>query len=99
FAIANYSIEHGGECAPTTALQALPPDGALAWVIEYHDTQGNNFPPRPDRFSLDLSSLANYECSGIHASYMFRFQDAARYFQVQVAFGDRASDEVRNEML
>jgi Tol biopolymer transport system component len=99
FAIASYPIERGGECAPTQALEALPADGGLAWVIEYQDTQGNDFPPRPDRFSLDPSSLAAYECSGIHASYMFRFQDAGRYFQVHVAFGDRANDEVRNEML
>ncbi len=99
FAIANYPIERGGDCAPTTALGALPADGALAWVIEYHDTQGNDFPTRPDRFSLDPSSLSNYECSGTHATYMFRFQDQGRYFQVHVALGEQASGNVRDEML
>jgi Tol biopolymer transport system component len=99
FAIASYPIERGGECVPTKALDALPPDGVLAWVLEYHDTQGNDFPTRPDRFSLDPSSLAAYECSGSHATYMFRFQDAGRYFQVHVALGDQGSDDVRDEML
>lgn len=99
FAIANYPIERGGDCAPTTALDALPQDGALAWLIEYRDTQGNEFPTRPERFSLDPSSLANYECSGTHATYLFRFQDAGRYFEVQVAFGKEASEETRDEML
>jgi len=99
FAIANYPIERGGDCAPTTALDALPADGALAWLIEYRDTQGERLPTRPERFSLDPSSLANYECSGTHATYLFRFQDAGRYLQVQVAFGDEASSEVRDEML
>lgn len=99
FAVASYPIERGGDCAPTTALEALPADGALAWVIEYRDTQGNEFPPRPERFSLDPSSLSNYECSGTHATYMFRFQDEGRYFQVHVAFGEQASADLQDEML
>jgi Tol biopolymer transport system component len=99
FAVANYPIERGGDCAPTTALGALPADGALAWAIEYRDTQGNDFPVRPDRFSLDPSSLSNYECSGTHATYMLRFQDQGRYFQVHVALGEQASGDVRDEML
>ena len=99
FAIASYPIERGGGCAPTTALEALPADGALAWVLEYRDFQGNDFPPRPDRFSLDTSSLASYECSGTHPTYMFRFQDQGRYFQVHVAFGEKVSQELRDEML
>ena len=99
FAVANYPIEPGGECAPSTALGALPADGALAWVIEYHDAEGNDFPTRPDRFSLDPSSLSNYECSGTHATYMLRFQDQGRYFQVHMALGEQASGDVRDDML
>ena len=99
FAIASYLIDRGGECAPTRALQALPPDGALAWVLEYQAARGNDFSPRPDRFSLDPSTLGNYECSGTHPTYLFRFQDEGRNFQVQVAFGESAGDEVRDLML
>jgi hypothetical protein len=68
-------------------------------VLEYHGTQGNDFPPRPDRFSLDPSTLANYECSGSHSTYLLRFQDEGRSFQVQVAFGEAAREEVRDELL
>lgn len=101
FAIGSYRIQPGGQCAPTNALDALPSDGALAWVLEYgtRGTLGSDFPPRPARFSLDPSSLASYECSGRHATYMFRFQDQGRYFQVHVAFGERATRTVRDEML
>jgi len=99
FAIASYPIERGGECAPTRALEALPVDGALAWVLEYHDTQGNDFPPRPDRFSLDPTTLASHECSGSHPTYLLRFQDQGRSFQAQIALGERAGDEVRDLIL
>jgi WD40 repeat protein len=99
FAIASYPIERGGDCAPTTALDALPADGAVAWVIEYRDAQGNDFPPRSEAFSLDPSSRANYECSATHATYMFRFEDQDRDFQVHVAFGEQAGQEVRDHML
>jgi hypothetical protein len=99
FAIASYPIERGGECAPTRALEALPADGALAWVVEYHGMQGTDFPPRPDGFFLDPSTLANYECSGTHPTYLFRFQDEGRSFQVQVALGEHAGGVVRDDML
>jgi len=99
FTIASYPIDRGGECAPIRALEALPPDGALAWVLEYQPPRGDDFPRRPDRFSLDPSTLANYECSGTHPTYLFRFQDEGRNLQVQVAFGESAGDEVRNLML
>jgi len=99
FAVANYPIREGGQCAPTTALGDLPPDGALAWVIEYGSPLGNDFLPRPPRFSLDRSTLALYECSGIRPTYLFRFVDQSRFFQVQLAFGDRAGQSVRDQML
>lgn len=99
FAVASYPIERGGGCAPTRALEALPPAGALAWATEYGHPQANEFHLRPERFSLDPSSLANYECSGSHATYMFRFRDQGRYFQVHVAFGEEANQRVRDELL
>ncbi|MDP9222508.1 MAG: hypothetical protein M3P18_01365 [Actinomycetota bacterium] len=99
FAVASYPIERSEGCAPMGPLDALPAHGAVAWLLEYHGTQGNDFPPRPDRFSLDPSSLAKYDCSGDHATYMFRFQDQGRDFQVHVAFGGQASRAVRDDML
>jgi hypothetical protein len=98
FAVSNVPIPQGGDCAPTTAQDALPPDGVLAWAIEYHGPQGNDFPPRPDRFSLDPSTLAPYECSDV-PSYMFRFSDQGREFQVHVVLGPQASDADRDRLL
>jgi Tol biopolymer transport system component len=99
FAVANFPIERGGGCAPTRALGSLPADGALAWTTEYQDPPINEFPPRPERFSLDPASLANYECSGNHPTYMFRFRDQGRYFQIHVAIGDEANQRVRDDLL
>lgn len=99
FALANYPIERGGGCAPTRALASLPPAGALAWATESRDPPVNEFPPRPDRFSLDPASLANYECSGSHPTYMFRFRDQGRYFQIHVALGEEANERVRDDLL
>jgi len=43
--------------------------------------------------------LSNYECSGTHATYMFRFLDQGRYFQVHVALGEQASADVRDGLV
>jgi hypothetical protein len=48
---------------------------------------------------LDPSTLANYECSGSRQSYLIRFEDEGRTFQLHVAFGHRASPAVRGRML
>jgi hypothetical protein len=97
-AISNVPIPLGGECAPSAAVDALPPQGVLAWVILYGDTQGNAFPPRPAAFSLDPSTLAPYECSGV-PSFMFRFSDQGRDFQVHVVLGPKASEADRDMLL
>ena len=98
-AVASYPIERGGDCAPVRALAALPSEGALAWVLEYRSPRGDAFPLRPDRFSLDPTSLAHYECSGSHATYVLRFRDRGRYFQVHAAFGEETGEEIQDEML
>ncbi|MDP9342225.1 MAG: hypothetical protein M3Q23_09020 [Actinomycetota bacterium] len=97
-AVSNVAIPQGGDCAPTAAQDALPQDGVLAWVIEYHDPQGNDFRPRPDRFSLDPGTLAPYECSDV-PSYMFRFSDPGRDFQVHVVLGPGVSNADRDQLL
>lgn len=99
FALANYPIERGGGCAPTRALAALPRGGVLAWATESQSAPVDEFPPRPKRFSLDPASLANYECSGTHPTYMFRFRDQGRFFQVHVALGEEARPRIRDELL
>ena len=98
-AVASYPIQRGGACAPVRALATLPSKGALAWVLEYRSPRGDAFPFRPHRFSLDPASRAFYECSGSQATYMFRFRDRDRYFQVHVAFGEETGEGIRDEML
>lgn len=98
FAVGSWPFPTGGECAPTAAQAEVPPDGAFFWLIEYRDPQGNDFPERGERFVLDEATLANYECSVV-PSYLIRFQDADRFFQLHVAFGPEASPSPRSEVL
>ena len=45
------------------------------------------FPPHPTHFRL--KNFAMYECMG--ASYMVRFRQAGRFFQIHIVLGTRAS--------
>jgi hypothetical protein len=91
----------GGECAPTRAITALPRDGALFWVIEYagtgQDLNPYEFPPRPNR--SDLGPLAGpKECIG-ERTHQVLFQQAGRFFQVEVLFGPAAPHSLRAAVL
>jgi hypothetical protein len=98
FAVGSWPFSTGGECAPTAAQAKLPPDGVFLWLIEYSDPQGNEFPERPEHFELDAATLAHYECSVV-PSYLLRFGEVGRSFQVHVAFGPEASDPIEQEVL
>ena len=50
-------------------------------------------PRRPEHFTLDSAEFANYECYG--ASYMIRFVEQGRVFQVHISLGNDATDETR----
>jgi hypothetical protein len=97
FAAATFDFPAGGECAPIAAQQVLPESGALIWLIEYTDSQGNQFPARPDRFDLASMTTDSFECSVVPSS-MLRFQDERRLFQVHVAIGEAAPDSVTSEV-
>jgi hypothetical protein len=88
----------GGDCAPTAALDSMPRDGALFWILEYpslDDTQ--EFAPRPENFSLgDLKGP--FECVG-QKTYLLLFRDESRFFQVHIVIGPDASDSVRSDVL
>jgi hypothetical protein len=98
FAVGSWPFPSGGECAPTAAQSELPSEGTFFWLIEYRDPQGNDFPQRAEQFELDQAALANYECSVV-PSYLLRFQDAGRSFQVHVAFGPDAPESIGPEVL
>lgn len=60
----------GGPCAAKSDLEAIPPDGALIWLMEYRplrgdvwaDLQRSSFPPRPQRLELARDELRPNSC-------------------------------------
>lgn len=98
FAVGTWAFPTGGECAPAAAHAQLPSDGAFVWLIEYRDPQGVDFPERPESFALDPATLGTYECSLV-PSYLIRFQEHGRFFQVHVALGSEASESLGPEVM
>lgn len=99
FGVGTWAFPRGGDCAPTSAQEALPPDGGFLWLIEYRNgADPADFPARPEHFVLDRDTLGHYECSLV-PSYLIRFQDAGRSFQAHVAFGPEASDSLGPEFM
>lgn len=98
FAVGSWAFPTGGECAPMAAQEQLPQDGTFFWLIEYADSQGVDFPDRPEFFELDPATLGHYECSLV-PSYLIRFQEHGRFFQVHVAFGPEASESLGPEVM
>jgi len=98
FAVASYPFPTDARpngCRPAGTLARRQPVGAVIFVIEYGTGSTRVFPPRPSRFTL--SGVRNYECFG--RSYLLRFREAGRYFQIQVAFGRRAGAARRATVL
>jgi hypothetical protein len=94
----NWPFPDGGSCGPEAALDALPRDGALAWISEtvLGPSEGG-FPPRPARFSLRGLRAVPRECSG--TTYLLQFRDHGRAFQAQIALGPDASAATKSEVL
>jgi hypothetical protein len=81
FAVGTGPVPTGGDCAPTAAIDEIPPDGTLFVVQEYGSVdEPYTFPPRPDHFDLG-SLLGPFECFGVEAHDVL-FQDGGRFFQV-----------------
>jgi len=84
-------------CQPKEALDRLPSTGAFIFGWEYGQVspvtgiRASDFPHRPKQFKL--TGFARYECLG--PSYMLRFRDAGRAFQIHIAFGRRANAATR----
>ncbi len=104
--IASYRAPRGGNCGPDRAARALPPGGALIYLLEYrprvgdpwHGLRRSAFPARPKRFALRRSALGTYECQAA-PSYVIHFRDADRPFQLFVALGRRATAARRAQVL
>jgi hypothetical protein len=93
-AVASYQLPHGNGgadgCSPKEALDRLQPAGAFIFGWEYTQPgsfRNRDFPPRPEHFRL--THFSRYEYGG--PSYLLRFRQAGRFFQIHVALGRRAS--------
>jgi hypothetical protein len=89
----------GGPCiAAKRALDAMPADGALIWLLEYRPARGDvwaglprgRFPPRPDAYTLRRADLQPVCNAALGLSTTFR--DADRPFQLWLFFRDEVSD-------
>ncbi len=97
FATGTGPVPSGGDCAPTAALKALPPDGVLLTLVEYPQVdEPYTFPPRPARFDLG-PLLGPMECWGVKTNTIL-FEDGGRYFQAQVVFGPNAPSSLRDDV-
>jgi hypothetical protein len=85
----------GNGCGPAGTLAKMPINGALIFVIERGAIRSVLFPPRPKR--LRLSGFARYECFG--PSYVLRFHEAGRSFEIHIAVGPRAGRATRVTVL
>jgi hypothetical protein len=104
-AVASYPLPANNRgddgCEPKEALDRLPATGAFLFGWEYPKSsafgppKASDFPPRPARFRL--VHFAQYECLG--PSYLLRFRDHGRFFQIHVALGRRAGPAIRRLVL
>jgi hypothetical protein len=83
-------------CTPRRAFSKVGSRGAFIFVIEYSVERKSDFPSRPRRFRLP-SKPHNFEC--FPGTYMLRFSDRGRYFQVHVRLGSHASSRTRSDVL
>ncbi|HET7044965.1 MAG TPA: hypothetical protein VFI37_08965 [Gaiellaceae bacterium] len=104
-AVASFPLPHSTRgsngCSPQQVLKRMPATGAFVFGWEYARpspsgrVRTRDFPPRPKHFRL--GSRERYKCLG--PSYMLRFREAGRFFQVHVALGPRASPAIRATVL
>jgi hypothetical protein len=103
--LTSYPAATGGSCSPTRAENALPPTGALIYLLEYAGLPASSVapglaasPPKPGAFTLNSRELANYECWSV-PTYLIRFHAAGRLFQLHVALGAHATPTRRAQVL
>jgi hypothetical protein len=101
--VASFPLRRGGSCGPDRALEDMPADGALVFVLEYRPARGPvwtggthraSFPPRPAHLGLPRTAPQSYECFG-RPGYLLRFRDADRPLQIMVALGPKATPSRR----
>jgi hypothetical protein len=103
-ALATYPLAGGGErgdpcVAVEPALETMPADGALIWLVEHRPARGevwaglprSRFPPRPTTHELTRTDLRPGVC-GAALGLSTTFRDADRPFQLWLLFGERVTE-------
>jgi hypothetical protein len=85
----------GGDCGPEAALQDLPADGAMVWILEHWNPgYAGDFVPLMSGFGIDLQTPpARWECAAGAPSRMYLLRVGGRLFEVHVALGPGAQSE------
>jgi hypothetical protein len=94
-AYGTWDFPTGGDCGPEAALQDLPTEGALVWVVEHANPgYAGDFIPLLPGFGIDLQTPpARWECAAGAPSRMYLFRVGGRYFELHLALGLGAADE------
>jgi hypothetical protein len=97
--IGTWEFPRGGYCAPITALQRMPSDGALVMIEGYLTAYGFPLPgpaafePWPPRFRIDRSvSTVAAPCTGGVPVRTYFWSMRGKLFRVRVALGPDATD-------
>jgi hypothetical protein len=99
FAAGTWAFPMGGGCGPEAALEELPANGALLWLLEYRvPSNADDFPARPVRLALS-GEPETYECATARPTYLLRFRDGFRYFQLHVALGNAAAQRLQDDVV
>jgi hypothetical protein len=85
----------GGDCGPEAALQVLPANGAMVWILEHWNPgYAGDFVPLMSRFGIDLQTPpARWECAAGAPSRMYLLRAGGRLFEVHLALGPGAVTE------
>jgi hypothetical protein len=98
FSIGTWRFSSGGSCAPTKALNAVPPKGMFLYMFEYPAAgRRGPFPPRPARFKLGPTK-GPFECLGVKA-HVIQFRFDHRFFQIYIKLGRQADRSLRQRVV
>jgi hypothetical protein len=89
FTLASFALRrpaHPG-CGPDQAVETMPADGALAFVVEFprRGAPRESFPRQPKHFTLPAGPAHQYDCFPL--GWLVRFQAGDRPFQIMIALG------------
>jgi hypothetical protein len=96
FALGSWSMSQGGYCAPSTALQQLPSDGALVWIDRYeNEPAGMETTPWPSSLLIGPGTepaAAPTECTDGVPVQSFTWTLSGTTYAVHLAFGPNVTD-------